>query len=138
LEITFSAVTEGTDQPNRAPSFARINDDTYRDIVISADFNQSQVFINNQDGTFTTTDVDVIIDQHGMSFALGDYDNAGDLDIYHTNRICADFDDDGDVDIFQTHRGLPVAATLWRNDYGPAVSSRTRPKPARTMSSKPS
>jgi len=203
-------------------NLARINDDAYPDIVIAADFNKSQVFMNNQDGTFANaTDVGVIVDENGMGSALGDYDNDGDLDwfvtsifaladapgklpkignrlyrndngsfvdvtteasvadggwgwgtcfmdfendgdldIYHTNGwplrdgetdysadrsrafvadgtgvfeenaaelglddfqdgrgvVCADFDEDGDVDILQLHRGVPYAATLWRND----------------------
>ena len=63
------------------PTFARIDDDLYPDILSVADFNFTQYFVNDQDGTFTNaTDVDVIIDQHGMGSALGDYDNDGDLD----------------------------------------------------------
>jgi hypothetical protein len=62
-------------------SFARINDDLYPDIVVAADFNNSQVFLNRGDGTFANaTDVDVIIDYNGMGSALGDYDDDGDLD----------------------------------------------------------
>jgi len=64
-----------------APSFARINDDLYPDILSVADFNFTQFFVNNQDGTFSNaTDTDVLIDQHGMGSAVGDYDNDGDLD----------------------------------------------------------
>jgi hypothetical protein len=49
--------------------------------VVTADFNTSQVFINQGDGTFrNATDVSVIIDYNGMGSALGDYDNDGDLD----------------------------------------------------------
>ena len=72
-----------------APAFARINDDLYPDIVSVADFNYSQYFINNQDGTFTNaTDTDVIIDGNGMGSAVGDYDNDGDLDWFVTSIEC--------------------------------------------------
>ena len=64
-----------------APSFARINDDPYPDILSVADFNFTQYFVNNQDGTFTNaTDTGVLIDENGMGSALGDYDHDGDLD----------------------------------------------------------
>jgi hypothetical protein len=64
-----------------AASFARIDDDLYPDIVVAADFNTSQVFLNQGDGTFrNATDVNVIIDYNGMGSALGDYDADGDLD----------------------------------------------------------
>ena len=53
----------------------------YPDILLVGDFNFSQVFINNQDGTFSNaTDFDVIIDGNGMGSAVGDYDNDGDMD----------------------------------------------------------
>ena len=63
------------------PTFARINDDALPDILVVADFNSTQVFINNGDGTFSNvTDYDVIIDGNGMGSALGDFDGDGDLD----------------------------------------------------------
>lgn len=78
-----------------APSFARINDDLYPDILMVSDFDTSMVFINNTDGTFTnTTDVDVLRDESGMGSAVADYDNDGDLDwfvssIYWFDRATA-------------------------------------------------
>ena len=69
-----------------APVFARVNDDLFPDILSVADFNFSQVFINNGDGTFTNaTDVDVIDDANGMGNAVGDYDSDGDLDWFVTS-----------------------------------------------------
>jgi hypothetical protein len=139
-----------------AQSFARINDDLYPDIVSVADFNYTQYFINNQDGTFSNaTDTRVFIDCNGMGSAVGDYDNDGDLDWFVTsifdgcstdptlegigNRLyrnvdgffedatdeagvadggwgwaaCfADFENDGDLDIYHTNgwsaEGQPV------------------------------
>ena len=72
-----------------APAFARIDDDLYPDILSVADFNYSQFFINNQDGTFSNaTDTDVIIDGNGMGSAVADYDNDGDLDWFVTSIEC--------------------------------------------------
>ena len=74
-----------------SPTFARINDDLHPDILSVADFNFSQVFINNQDDTFNNvTDYDVIIDANGMGSALGDYDNDGDLDWFVSSIYASD------------------------------------------------
>ena len=63
------------------PTFARITDDEYPDLVIAADFLTSRYFVNNGDGTFTNeTDPHVIVDRNGMGSAVGDYDGDGDLD----------------------------------------------------------
>ena len=133
------------------PTFARITDDRYPDLLIAADFLTSRYFVNNGDGTFTNqTDPDVIVDRNGMGQAVGDYDGDGDLDwfvssIWSTpdslgrqtftlgNRLynnhgglfsdatevagvrdggwgwgsCfADFDNDGDLDIYHTNGWL--------------------------------
>ena len=72
-----------------APAFARIDDDLYPDILSVADFNYSQYFVNNQDGTFTNaTDTEVIIDGNGMGSAIADFDNDGDLDWFVTSIEC--------------------------------------------------
>ena len=116
------------------------------DLLIAADFETSQVFRNEGDGTFTmTTDRTVITDDSGMGSSIGDYDNDGDLDWFLTaiyqeptvpggytgNRLyrnegggvfsdatdeagvrdggwgwgscMEDFDNDGDLDIFHTN-----------------------------------
>ncbi len=76
------------------PNFVDINNDGWPDLLIAADFLQnfeqgkppvdfggSQIFLNNQDGTFTNiTDQSVINDQNGMGAAIADYDHDGDLD----------------------------------------------------------
>jgi hypothetical protein len=63
------------------PTFADINNDMLPDLLVVADFNNSQHYINNGDGTFTnTTDPEVITDEGGMGSAVADYDNDGDLD----------------------------------------------------------
>ena len=93
-----------------SPSFARINDDLYPDILMVADFDTSMVFINNRDGTFTnTTDVDVIRDTAGMGSAIGDYDNDGDLDWFISSIYYAGTGQD------------PNGNRLYRNDSGQFV-----------------
>ncbi|MCZ0955023.1 MAG: CRTAC1 family protein [Rhodospirillaceae bacterium] len=93
-----------------APSFAHLNDDRFPDIFMVADYNRSQVFINNGDGTFTNvTDVEVIMDTNGMGSALGDFDNDGDLDWFVTS-------------IFRNIlRTSPNGNRLYRNDGGTFV-----------------
>ena len=146
-EPVASSYGEGFDY-TFTPTFARMNEDRYPDLLISADFLTSMFFINNGDGTFTNaTDRSVIQDRNGMGSAVGDYDGDGDLDWFVTsiwsvpdalgyqhfelgNRLyrnaggelsdvtelagvrdggwgwgaCfADFDNDGDLDIYHTN-----------------------------------
>ncbi len=63
------------------PTFARIDGDLYPDILSVADYNTTQVFMNDGDGTFTNvTDTEVITDDNGMGSTVGDYDDDGDID----------------------------------------------------------
>lgn len=96
-----------------APTFARINDDLYPDILSVADFNKSMYFINNQDGTFSNaTNVDVLIDDNGMGSAVADYDNDGDLDWFVTSIKCEP--GSGNNCIESTHNGN----RLYQNNDG--------------------
>lgn len=137
------AVKWGRNDWTFTPTFARIDDDLYPDILIVADYNNTQYFRNNGDGTFTNaTDTDVLTDVNGMGSAVADFDNDGDLDWfvtairpendttdignrYYENRdgefvdmtayyrvrdggwgwgACAfDFENDGDLDIYHTN-----------------------------------
>jgi len=77
----ISATYEGKVDFTFTPNFADINNDGHPDILVSGDFGTSQVFLNQQNGTFVnTTDTNVITDENGMGVAVGDYDNDGDLD----------------------------------------------------------
>ena len=74
LDVSFSA------------NFADIDGDGDSDLLMSSDFDDSQVYRNNDDGTFTNiTDRDVIIDQNGMGGAVGDFDNDGNIDWFVTS-----------------------------------------------------
>lgn len=96
------------------PSFARINDDLYPDLVIASDFNFSQVFINDQDGSFSNaTNTNVIIDGNGMGSALGDYDNDGDLDWFVSSIMAtADSSNTTPTPLSQ------IGNRLYRNTHG--------------------
>jgi len=68
-----------------AANFADINADGWSDLLVAADFETSQVFINQQDGTFDNTTNATISDENGMGAAVADYDNDGDLDWFVTS-----------------------------------------------------
>lgn len=62
-------------------AFSDIDDDGYPDILMAADFETSQVYRNNRDGSFEkTTNLSQLTDKNGMGSAIADYDNDGDLD----------------------------------------------------------
>ena len=93
------------------PTFARIDDDAYPDILLVADFNFSHVFLNAGDGTFRNeTDFAIITDGNGMGSAVGDYDADGDLD-WFVSSILARGDDVPDMLSLIGNR-------LYRNDLG--------------------
>ena len=107
---------ESFGEPNRydytfSPTFARITNDRYPDLVISSDFRTSRYYTNDGDGTFTDATVrDVIIDRNGMGSALGDYDGDGDLD-WFVSSIWTDPE-------IRTERFFTVGNRLYRNDGG--------------------
>ena len=75
-------------------SFSDIDGDADSDLLMAADFETSQVLLNNGDGTFTNvTDQDVIVDQAGMGSAVGDFDNDGDMDWFVTSIFNLDVDE---------------------------------------------
>ena len=64
-----------------------ITGDGLLDIAIASDFDTSQLFWNNGDGTFLdgTLAAGVGTDRNGMGSTFGDYDGDGDLDWFITN-----------------------------------------------------
>lgn len=78
------------------PNFTDIDNDGWLDLLVAADFNTSQVYRNNRDGTFSNiTDNAVITDDNGMGGTVGDVDNDGDIDwfvssIFDPNGIPGD------------------------------------------------
>ncbi len=81
LALNLSGVKGENHDYTFAPNFSDINDDTFPDLLSVGDFKGSQVFLNNQDGTFSdVTDTTQITDSNGMGTAVGDFDNDGDND----------------------------------------------------------
>lgn len=71
---------------NFTPTFTDLDGDGWPDLVISADFGRSRVFLNRGDGSFSNaTDSDVITDENGMGGVAGDFDNDGDMDWFVTS-----------------------------------------------------
>ena len=111
VSSTDPLVTERNSDHTFAPTFAHINDDAFPDLLVVADFNSTQVFINNGDGTFSNvTDYDVIIDGNGMGSAVGDFDGDGDLDWFVSSIRAV-----GEDVPFRLSR---VGNRLYRNDDG--------------------
>jgi hypothetical protein len=97
------------------PNISDIDGDGDGDLLMASDFEESQVYRNNDDGTFTRiTDRDVIVDQNGMGAAIGDYDNDGDMDWFVTS--IHNLDDVG---------GVLFGNRLYRNDGNGVFSDIT-------------
>lgn len=86
-----SGLTELMNHSSFTPNFADINNDGKPDLLLSSDFGNSQVLLNNGDGTFSDNTTEAISDENGMGGAVADYDNDGDLDWFVTSI----FDPDG-------------------------------------------
>ena len=62
-------------------AFSDINNNGYPDLLMAADFETSQVYMNSGYGRFEkATNLSEINDKNGMGSAIADYDNDGDLD----------------------------------------------------------
>ncbi|CAN0000701.1 unnamed protein product, partial [Chrysoparadoxa australica] len=72
-----------------APRFVDMDGDRYPEILFVGDFETSQYFKNNTDGTFTTLTPGngTGLDSNGMGNTFGDYNNDGIFDWYVTSRI---------------------------------------------------
>ena len=93
------------------PTFARINDDAWPDLLITGDFGTTQFALNYGDGTFRSLDNPILREaQFGMGSALGDIDNDGDLDWFVTSILGPG------NDIIQPHGNR-----LFTNNGGPSL-----------------
>ncbi|MEC9252954.1 MAG: VCBS repeat-containing protein, partial [Pseudomonadota bacterium] len=92
IETAIAAgLTEQNIDWSYTPNFSDIDNDGDGDLLMASDFGESQVFVNNDDGSFTrTTDRAVIVDQNGMGASVGDYDNDGDMDWFVTSIYTLD------------------------------------------------
>lgn len=72
------------------PAFVDVNNDGWEDLfwAMDRDIFQNELFLNNQDGTFTRVSEDSGINHFvcAMSATIGDYDQNGFLDIYVSNN----------------------------------------------------
>lgn len=70
------------------PTFARMDDDLYPDLLMVADYQNTRIFQTLQDEGVTrfqdVTNAQVIRDENGMGSAVADWDNDGDLDWFVT------------------------------------------------------
>ena len=86
-----AGLTENDTDWSYTPNFSDIDQDGDSDLLMTSDFGESQVFLNNDDGSFTkTTNRAVIVDQNGMGASVGDYDNDGDMDWFVTSIYTRD------------------------------------------------
>ncbi len=93
-DVTVAAginVYRSTISSRFSPRFVDLDRDGHMDLTFASDFNTSQLFWNNGDGTFTdgTIPANVGTDDNGMGSTFGDYDGDGDLDWFITNVTAA-------------------------------------------------
>jgi hypothetical protein len=81
IKGTFLATDRSAEMEySLTPIFADVNNDRYPDLLLTGDFNSSQLLINNSGVGFVDQTTDVFSDKAGMGAAVADYDNDGDLD----------------------------------------------------------
>ncbi len=86
--VTQSAIGAVLDEISGfQPRFIDLDDDTYPELIIAADFGTSHYLKNNADGTFTdlTASSGTGLDTNGMGQTIGDFNNDGLFDWYVTS-----------------------------------------------------
>lgn len=68
-----------------SPCFTDINQDGLQDLLVTGDYQTSQVFINTGGGRFARITTPIIDDENGMGSAAADFDNDGDVDWFVTS-----------------------------------------------------
>ena len=70
-----------------SPRFSDLDRDGHLDLAVVADFETTEVYWNRGDGTFVAgaDQAGIVHDRSAMGFALGDYDNDSDLDLFLGN-----------------------------------------------------
>jgi hypothetical protein len=87
----LSALVDGATDRTFAANFVDVNDDRQLDLLVSADFGQSSVWLNVGGGRFRNVTNSTISDENGMGAAVGDYDGDGQPDWF----VSSVFDGDG-------------------------------------------
>jgi len=125
-DITASAGVGGTKAWSTGVSMVDINADGFLDIYVcnsgdvKGDDRQNELFINNQDGTFSERASEYGLNEKGLSThaAFFDYDKDGDLDAYILNNS---FRAIGSFDLRKNQRTIRDSLgghKLLRNDHG--------------------
>jgi len=127
-DITVSAGVSGSSEWNSGTTMADVNGDGYLDIYVCAVVGingfdgVNELYINNQDGTFTES-----AKKYGLNFesysstaSFFDYDNDGDLDMYLLNHAVHSVNSFGPASI-RDKRVYESGDKLLRNDKGKFV-----------------
>jgi len=124
-EITQTANVSGNSSWNTGTVMADVNGDGWLDIYVCAvvgisGFNgHNELFINNQDGTFTEKAADYGLDfeSYSSSAAFFDFDLDGDLDLYLLNHAVHTSESYGKADL-RHQRNYETGDKLLKNENG--------------------
>jgi len=124
-DITQSAGVGGSRGWNTGVTMVDINQDGWLDIYVClsgnvpSEFRSNQLYVNNQDGTFTEKAADYGIDDTGYATqaVFFDYDLDGDLDLYILNHNILPINDFKPSEVRNTY-DPNVGDKLYKNDQG--------------------
>lgn len=124
-DITEKAKVAGNSDWNTGTTFVDINGDGYLDIYVCSVVGingfdgHNELFINNQDGTFTerSNEYGLDFDTYSSTASFFDYDNDGDLDMYLLNHAVHSINSFGPANI-RNKRVYESGDKLLRNDNG--------------------